>query len=319
VQGEEESLAFVPGNNIDPDRIIRPPSLKPGATIGVVSPAGPADAHELEPGLKRLAEEGFRLRLGPNILSRDGYLAGKDEVRVEDLHGMFVDAEIKAVFCARGGYGSMRLLDRLDYRMIRANPKPLVGYSDITALLLAVLQRSGIVTFHGPVVRDVARKDEQNLKAMILALTANDRLDIPLDADGIVRGGKSRGPLVGGNLSLICHMVGTRYLPSLRGAILFVEDTGEPAYRLDRMLTHLRLSGHLEGLASLLAGDFEGCPDRGALKQILADVTSGLDMPVAAGLPVGHGWRNLTLPMGVEAKIDTDSGILRFIGDRVSA
>jgi muramoyltetrapeptide carboxypeptidase len=308
---------LLPGKGIKPHRIIRPPSLKPGATIGVVSPAGPVDAHELEQGLHRLEEEGFLLRLGANILSRDGYLAGRDETRLQDLHGMFVDPEIKAIFCARGGYGSMRLLDRLDYPMIRANPKPLVGYSDITAVLLAVLQRSGLVTFHGPVVRDVAGKDEQNLKTLIFALTDNGPLEIKLGADGVVRAGKSRGPLVGGNLSLICHLVGTRYLPSLRDAILFVEDKGEPAYRLDRMLTHLRLSGHLEGLAALLAGDFEGCLEHDALKQLLEDRTTGLNMPVAVGLPVGHGRRNLTLPIGVEAEIDTDSGTLRLLEDRV--
>jgi len=275
------------------------------------------DAHELEQGIERLEEEGFRLRLGTNTLSRNGYLAGRDEARLKDLHGMFVDPEIKAIFCARGGYGSMRLLNRLDYPMIRANPKPLVGYSDITAVLLAVLQRSGLVTFHGPLVKDVAGKDEQNLKAMIFALTDNGELEIKLGADGVVRPGKSRGPLVGGNLSLICHLVGTRYLPSLSGAILFVEDTGEPTYRLDRMLTHLRLSGHLEGLAALLAGDFEGCLEYGALKQLMEDRTTGLTMPVAVGLPVGHGRRNLTLPMGVEAEIDTDSGTLRLLEDRV--
>jgi len=276
------------------------------------------DGHELEQGLHRLEEEGFRLRLGANTLSRDGYLAGRDDARLEDLHGMFLDPEIKAICCARGGYGSMRLLDFLDYPMIRANPKPLVGYSDVTAVLLAVFQRAGLVTFHGPVVRDVAGKDQQNLKSMISALTDNGPLLIALNADGVVRPGKSRGPLVGGNLSLICHLVGTRYLPPLRGAILFVEDTGEPAYRLDRMLTHLRLSGHLEGLAALVAGDFEGCLEDSALKQLLADRTKGLDMPVAAGLPVGHGRRNLTLPIGVEAEMDTDSGTLRLLEDRVS-
>ena len=266
-----------PGKDIEPHRIIRPPSLKPGATIGIVSPAGPVEAHELDHGLALLEEEGFRPRLGANTLARDGYLAGRDEARLEDLRGMFLDPEIKAIFCARGGYGSMRLLDRLDYPVIRANPKPLVGYSDITAILLAVLRKSGLVTFHGPVVREMGGKDGENLKAMILALTDNGRLEIPLGEDGVVRPGKSRGPLVGGNLSLICHLVGTRYLPSLRDAILFVEDTGEPAYRLDRMLTHLRLSGHLEGLAALLAGDFEGCQASGPLKQLLADRTSGAE------------------------------------------
>jgi muramoyltetrapeptide carboxypeptidase len=276
------------------------------------------DAGDLEQGVKRLEKEGFRLRFGANTLARNGYLAGTDEARLGDLHGMFHDPEIKAIFCARGGYGCMRLLDRLDYRMIRATPKPLVGYSDVTAILLAVLQMSGLVTFHGPVVRDVAGKDEQNLRAVLHALTDNSRLEIALDRNGVIRPGRSRGPLVGGNLSLICHMVGTRYLPGLRGAILFVEDTGEPAYRLDRMLTHLRLSGHLEGLAALVVGDFEGCMEKDALKQLLADRTSGLDMPVAVGLPVGHGRRNLTIPMGLEAEMDAESGTLRLLEDRVS-
>jgi muramoyltetrapeptide carboxypeptidase len=276
------------------------------------------EARELDHGLALLVGEGFRPRLGPNTLARDGYLAGGDEARLEDLRGMFLDPEIKAIFCARGGYGSMRLLDRLDYPMIRANPKPLVGYSDITAVLLAVLRKAGLVTFHGPVVRDMGAKDGQNLKAMLLALTDNGRLEIPLGEDGVVRQGKSRGPIVGGNLSLICHLVGTRYLPSLRGAILFVEDTGEPAYRLDRMLTHLRLSGHMEGLAALLAGDFEGCEEPGPLKRLLADRTMGLNIPVAVGLHVGHGRRNLTIPMGVEAEVDTGSGTLRLLEDRVS-
>jgi muramoyltetrapeptide carboxypeptidase len=285
--------------------ILLPPRLRPGDLIGIISPAGPVDASDLKPGLDLLTSRGFRVREAPHLCDRHGYLAGDDEARLSDLHAMFRDEEVAAVFCARGGYGSLRLLEKIDYDLIREHPKILVGYSDITALLMAIFQKTGLVAFHGPMVRGLSTVSSDSLEGLLGILSS----DQPVSFDHIKGNplllGQAEGPLMGGNLSLICHLVGTPFLPSLEGCILFMEDRGEPLYRIDRMLTHLSLAGQLNGIAGLIAGEFIDCGQPSEIDHLLMNLASGLNIPLVTRFPAGHGQNNLTLPLGVPAHLDT--------------
>ena len=285
--------------------LIIPPRLRPGDLIGVISPAGPVDASGLRPGLELLVSRGFRVREAAHLYDRNDYLAGDDEARLSDLHAMFLDSEIAAVFCARGGYGSLRLLDRVDFELIRQHPKIIVGYSDITALLMAVYKKTGLVVFHGPMVQGLSAISGDSLECLLKILT----LEKPVSFDSMEGNpllmGAAEGPLLGGNLSLICHLAGTPFLPSLDGAILFIEDRGEPLYRIDRMLTHLSLTGQLKGIVGLIGGEFLDCGDTSAVDRLLAAMASVLHVPLVAGFPAGHGENNLTLPLGMPAHLDT--------------
>ncbi len=284
--------------------------MRPGDTIGVISPAGPLNKTDLQSGIEILESSGFKVSLAHHVYSRLDYLAGEDGDRLRDLHDIFRDSHIKAVFCARGGYGTTRLIDRIEYDLIRQNPKIIVGYSDITALLMAIQKRTGLITFHGPVVRELASKHQGNYDNLIGLLSSDKPLKLSLAKGDALIPGKATGSLMGGNLSLICHLIGTPFLPSLDGCILFVEERGEALYRIDRMLTHLKLSGQLSGLSGLVAGKFEECGDPSTINRLLLDVLSSLDIPIATGLEVGHGRRNLTLPLGLPTELDTDRMIL---------
>jgi muramoyltetrapeptide carboxypeptidase len=223
------------------------------------------------------------------------------------------DPETKAIFCARGGYGCMRLLRDIDYGLIGKTPKILVGYSDITALILAVFHKTGLVTYHGPMVREFIHDKEANLSDLL------DFLGSQGDGLRVIRGGESlsdgraRGRLIGGNLSLICHLLGTSFLPSFEGGILFLEDRGEPPYRVDRMLTHLALSGRLDGLSGLIFGDFENCGEAQLIDRLMKEFSSNLDFPVMKGFAIGHGAANIPLPLGVEAELDTEAMTLKLL------
>jgi len=297
--------------------IITPRRLRPGDLIGVISPAGPVDASDLKPGLDLLAAGGFRIYEAPHLYDRHGYLAGQDAARLSDLHAMFSDNEIAAVLCARGGYGCLRLLDRLDYELIRSHPKILVGYSDITALLMAVYRKTGLVTFHGPMVRGLSAVSNDSLESLLKVLSSEQPvLFDPMEATPLIPG-RAEGPLLGGNLSLICHLVGTPFLPPLEGCILFIEDRGEPLYRIDRMLTYLSLTGQLKGIAGLIAGQFTDCGDTSAIDRILMDTASDLKIPLVTGFPTGHGPKNLVLPLGLSAQLDSHRMTLRILAPGV--
>jgi muramoyltetrapeptide carboxypeptidase len=293
---------------------IMPPRLRPGDLIGVISPAGPVMPSDLQPGLDLLGAKGYRMREAPHLYDRHGYLAGDDKARLADLHDMFHDQEIAAVFCARGGYGCLRLLDKIDYRIIREHPKILLGYSDVTALLMAVYKETGMIAFHGPMVRGLATITEASLEALFHILSLEEPLLLsPMEGKPLVSG-EVEGPLLGGNLSLICHLAGTRFLPSLEGAILFIEDCGEPLYRIDRMLTHLSLAGLLNGIAGLIAGEFTNCGDAAEIDRLLIDAAATLNIPLITGFPLGHGQNNLTLPVGMPVHLDAGRMTLRTTG-----
>lgn len=298
--------------------LLKPGLLGRGDRIGIIAPGGPVAPEELQAGMRFLASRGYSVLPGPHLYGSKGYLAGDDQDRLEDLHAMFLDPEVKAILCARGGYGTLRLLEKIDYPMIRRNPKIIAGYSDITALLLAVHKMSGLVTFHGPMIRDLAKNDTRNMASLLDLLGSLNPLAWDLHEARCLRPGRAVGPLLGGNLSLLCHLVGTPYIPPLKGAVLFIEDRGEPLYRIDRMLTHLRLSGLFVDLAGLIAGQFEECDEASAIHGLLEEATSDAGIPLVADLPIGHGRSNLPLPQGLRASLDAEGMTLSLAEPCVS-
>jgi muramoyltetrapeptide carboxypeptidase len=291
---------------------VKPPGLKKGDRIGILAPAGPVLEDEIRPGLDYLESLGFEPVCAPHLFDQKGYLAGEDKSRIRDLHAMFRDRRIKAVFCARGGYGTHRILQKLDYRLFGRNPKIVVGYSDITALLFALYKKTGMLTIHGPVLKDLLKGEGGNAALLVNLMTSNDLTTVTFHGGAIIKRGRAEGVVLGGNLSLICHLIGTPFLPSFKGKLLFIEEKGEPLYRIDRMLTHLLVSGELERCAGLMLGTFEGCGDPASVTELARERCSRLSMPMATGLPVGHGEQNVPLPIGARAVLDTRRMSLEF-------
>ncbi|VBB47664.1 LD-carboxypeptidase [uncultured Desulfatiglans sp.] len=288
-------------------------ALRPGDMIGIISPAGPLERGDLEAGMAHLRAEGFQIREGRALFARKGYLAGSDAARLEDLHAMFKDRDIKAVFCSRGGYGSLRLLEKIDWPLLAANPKICMGFSDLTALLLAIWRKARFITFHGPVVRQMGELDRQDMAETLAVLRGAPPRPIRLPREGVLRPGRAKGPLIGGNLTLLSHLAGTPYFPDLSGAVLFLEDHGEQPYRVDRMLRHLALSGALRGVSGLIGGDFIQCGTLRTIAALFLELADELDVPCTMGLPSGHGERNVLLPIGAEVELDTLAGILEIM------
>jgi len=265
--------------------------------------------------------------LGTHARARSGYLAGTDEQRAADLDAALRAADNDAIWCLRGGYGTMRILDRLDWGALAARPRPLIGFSDNTALHLAA-RRAGVVSFHGPhpAVAELPPFSERCLLRVLTAAEPAGPLPFPADAERAraLVGGVAEGPLVGGNLALLAATAGTPYALRARGCILFLEEVGEAAYRIDRMLSQLRLAGILDGVAGVAVGAFSECPDRGvegipAPEEVLLDRLGELGIPVAFGFPFGHVPESWTLPLGVRARLDADAGTLELLEAAVEA
>ena len=297
----------------------RPKRLKQGDKVGVVAPAGPVDPKLLKKGLRTLERMGFCPILAEHVFSKDRYLAGTDEQRVQDINNLFGDSEIKGIFCARGGYGANRVLPNLDSSIIRRNPKVFVGSSDITLLLLFLVQQCSLVTFHGPMVagnfgRYPMSKSKRQFKEMLFG----NRSGKFLTAQGarIFRPGNAEGKVIGGCLTLICRSLGTPWEVKTRNKILFLEDVNEPLYKIDVMLCHLKQAGKLKGIRGIVFGEMINCPPfkkkEGSFKEILSDVFSESSFPILTNFPSGHGREMLTLPMGVEARLNTESKSLEF-------
>jgi muramoyltetrapeptide carboxypeptidase len=270
---------------------------------------------------------GFRVKFGRHVHRRRGFLAGSDRERASDLMKMFTDRRVNGILCVRGGYGTARLLRLLDYRSIRANPKILVGYSDITSLHCALLTKAGLVSFHGPMLNsDFAHKTmpaftrESFLRVLTrTAAPAGICQDYRGNTVRVLREGMARGQLVGGNLSLLCTTLGTPWQPPFRGRILFLEDVGEQPYRFDRMLTQLLNCGLLQHVAGIAIGINRDCADpkaahakeyRQTLEDVLMERLLPLKVPIVTGLPFGHVPHNATLPIGVRALLDGNHGDL---------
>jgi muramoyltetrapeptide carboxypeptidase len=292
---------------------IRPPRLKPGDTIGIVAPAGPFDVTIFDQGIHTLKTMGFQVHTPDDLYESDGYLAGSDQHRVDVIHRLFADTDINAIVCAKGGYGSLRLLSLLDFRLIEQHPKIFMGHSDISALLSAMDTKCGLVTFHGPLVTTLSDAPEETRQAVIAALTSECALDIKTEKGITIHSGSTTGRICGGNLATLCHLLGTPFEPRFTDEILFLEDRGEVPYRLDRMLFQMKLAGCFEGLAGLILGDFIDCGARGDIIQIFSDLFQDSEIPILAGFESGHGKQNITLPFGVEATLNADSHRLSFL------
>ena len=288
-----------------------PPGLKKGDTIGLAPLAGPWDDQKFSAGISFLTDLDFKIRLPPNSDRRFPYLAGSDQYRLDCFHGLWRDPKISAIMAIRGGYGCLRLIDAIDLDLIKKHPKILVGFSDVTVLLNGLYRHTGLITFHGPMLTTLAGMDKESIEKFLLCLTHRETPALRPNRLKILRRGTARGRLLGGNLTILSHLIGTSYEPSLTDSILFIEDIGEQPYRIDRMLTQLKLAGRLKGIRGLILGDFTNC---GNIEQIWDRVLELLDrsIPIWADFPVGHGEHNMTLPLGVEVKMDGGNGSLIF-------
>ncbi|MEX0593339.1 MAG: LD-carboxypeptidase [Balneolaceae bacterium] len=296
---------------------ILPRALRRGDTLGLVSPAGRVYDEQVYRDMESsLSEMGFRFRYGGHAKNAYGYLAGTDEERAKDVNEFFSDPGIDGILCIRGGWGCNRILPFLDFDRIARNPKFLGGYSDITALHLSIYSQTGLPTFHGPNgTSDWTPFTRRSFQRMVMGIDTVG----PLPPENYNRStlqtltpGCAEGILIGGNLSLICSLIGTPYFPDLSGAILFVEDIGEDVYRVDRMLSQLALSGQLKGLSGFVFGTCTDCRATGraslSLQQVLLDYFSEQTYPACFGLPFGHVSDNMTLPVGVQARLNADKG-----------
>jgi muramoyltetrapeptide carboxypeptidase len=330
------SLAAVPHKGSMPERKtqsatrkpqpvpVRPARLEPGDRVGIVLPASPPpSAANVDLYAAAVEGLGFKPVLAPHLRGRLGYLAGSDRQRAGDLMKLFADPKIKAILCARGGYGCTRILPLLDFKLIRKNPKILVGYSDITALQLALLAQANLVSFHGPMVNSDFIKPslpEFTRQGWLRTLTqakAPGSLLTKLARPQLltIRPGVATGRLVGGNLSMLCSLVGTPYLPDFKKRILFLEDLNEAPYRIDRMLTQLLNAGLLQQVAGVAIGQCRDCLDprardskeyRQTVEEVFTERLRPLGIPAVLGLPFGHVELNATLPQGIRARLDAN-------------
>ncbi|MBV8771112.1 MAG: LD-carboxypeptidase [Deltaproteobacteria bacterium] len=297
--------------------MIKPPALMPGDTVGVVAVAAALDCAGLERGAAALSDLGYRVKLSPRIFDQVGILAGADSIRAHELTAFFRDPEVKAVFAARGGYGSGRLLPLLDFAELARTPKIFVGFSDATFLLNAIVDHSRMVAFHGPMVAaDFSRRLDPRALTHLQALLSGQR-DFDLQAAETLRPGFAEGPLIGGCLSVIVAMMATPWQPMFNGRILFLEDTGEKAYRVDRMLVQLRQAGVFERVAGVVFGALrpvtEDQLERERLFEFVSEQTASLKCPVLFGIAAGHGTENLALPLGIRVRLDSRSRRMTFL------
>lgn len=295
---------------------LNPPVLRAGDAVALVSPAGPVAAARVEAAVRELSSWGLRPKVYPHALDAEHFLAGSDANRAADLNDALSDPDIRAVLCTRGGYGVQRILEHVDYAAVRRDPKLVAGFSDITALHAALWANAGLVTVHGPVA---AQLERGGLFASTLrqALMSTETLVLEADPDeptfSVRTGGVAHGTLLGGNLSILSTCVGTPFMPDLNGAILLIEDVGELAYRVDRLLTHLGNCGLLRCLAGVAIGQFSE-PGHGnnpvRPPAVLTERLGHLGIPVLGGLSIGHGDRNLAVALGSRATLDADAGTL---------
>jgi muramoyltetrapeptide carboxypeptidase len=303
--------------------VILPPTLRPGDRVALVAPAGPVDDAKIDTALKRCAHLGLVPVPGRAIRSKNGYLAGSDQERAADLR-LALEGDASAIWALRGGYGALRTLEHVDLQPFRARPRAYIGFSDNTAIHLA-LHRMGVVSYHGPHAgyEHFPEATERAFRAVLMEAGPAGVLPRP---DGLMhitmRDGVAEGPLVGGNLALLAAVCGTRHQPDTRGAILFIEDVAEPLYRIDRMITQIRLAGLLDHVAGVALGEFTAMPDpvdeaasdgEPTLEAVLGELLEPLDVPTVLGLPFGHGKENWTLPLGVTARLDASTGTLELL------
>lgn len=294
--------------------LVKPQRLRKGDTIGIVAPASPPNQENLHRSLLFLEELGLKVKMGRHVCDQYGYLAGQDSDRLEDLHMMFLDSEVKAVICAGGGYGTGRIAAQIDYRLIQNHPKIFWGYSDITFLHIAIRQQTGLITFHGPMLAsdigktDVAPLSKEFFKQLFepTVIRYTDELS-PLET---LIGGKVRGEVTGGNLSLITSTLGTAYEIDTKGKLLLIEDINEEPRSIDRMLNQLDMAGKLNDAIGLIIGDFNNCvPERDlslSLDEVIFHYTHKANKPALKGFRFGHCNPQISIPLGVKVEMDTE-------------
>jgi muramoyltetrapeptide carboxypeptidase len=299
---------------------LRPAALRPGDTIGIIAPAGPIEPDAMEAGCAWLRDRGYQPFYLPSILDRDSYFAGSTARRLDEFHQMFARPEVKAIICARGGYGCNYLLPHIDLNVVQANPKIFCGCSDVTTLLTYLCDAARMVTFHGPMLNIDVRPDGVDEESWAAAMTSGEAYQMEFGNDEVqtLVPGSAEGMLYGGCLSLLCASLGTPYEIETRGTILFLEDLAEPAFRIDRMLMHLKLAGKFDGVRGVIFGEMLNCgprdPQDYTLQQVVQRVLGDLGVPMAYGLKSGHVSRgNITLPLGVATQFTAGANVsLRF-------
>ena len=328
-------LPLISQANPSPYTILRPSHLKVGDTVGLISPASYIDRADIDDIQKSLSELGLKVKLGAHVLDRYGYLAGKDIDRAADINAMFADVSIQAILAMRGGWGCNRILPLLNYSLIRSHPKIIMGLSDITSLLVAIYAKSGLVTFHGPTGQstwnpftvDYVKRILFNGETLKLQnqLNRDNNLTTTLVRVETITPGKVTGKLVGGNLTVLAAMVGSAYLPPWQGTILFLEDIREEIYRVDRMLTQLKLAGILQQITGFVFGQCTDCDrmtrestqqdgqESLTLGQVLREHIQPLGIPAWYGAMIGHIKNKFTLPIGVDVEIDANQGTIKLL------
>ncbi len=297
---------------------MKPKKLAIGDTVGIVAPAGIPGKEELAAGIDFIQSVGLKIKLGNHLGKINGYLAGSDAERAADINDMFADREVKAIFCARGGYGTARIAHLLDYKMIAENPKIFWGYSDITFLHAAISKFSGLVTFHGPMLTELGHENARN-RALIAAnmMLRGGKLQF-LQKDGIreIVSGLAFGMVAGGNLTLIASTLGTPYEIDTTGRILFLEEVNEEPRTIDRMMNQLYQSGKLAAAAGIVIGDFTNCGGFSKpgyqTEEVIEHYLALAGRPAMAGVPFGHGEDNHPFPLGVHAILDTKNAVLQI-------
>jgi len=293
-------------------------ALRPGESVAVIAPAGPFDRESFEAGIAVIAER-YRVQYDPGIFQRHRYLAGDDQRRLAELNHALADHSIRGIFCARGGYGTMRLLQKLPVTGSATLAKPLVGFSDITALH-QWRQSQGIVSIHGPVLTQLGRLGRPTSERLFSLLESNAAAK-PLHGTTSLVEGIAEGPLLGGNLSVFTRLLGTPFMPALEGAVLLLEDVGERPYRLDRMWTQLELAGVFRKVSGIALGSFTHCEERDATyssQDVLRELAVGTGLPCAIGFPIGHGDVNEPVPLGVRVRLDATTAQLTFLESAAS-
>lgn len=305
---------------------IKPHALKKGDTIGIIAPASPPSLPEkITKGAEYLEKLGYRVKLGKNVQKVYGYLAGTDQERADDINSMFADKDVKAIIAVRGGYGTPRLLPLLNYAMIKKNPKILVGYSDLTALQLAIFKKTSLVTFSGPMsgvemFKGIDPFTEEHFWACLTSTKKMGPVQNPLEKklQTLVKG-KASGILLGGNLSLIVALAGSKYLPSFKKSLLFIEEIEEESYRFDRMMNQLRITNILQDSNGVIMCELTDVKATDTTKpfltaeQVMNDYLADLKKPVVTGLVYGHVPQKITIPIGIKATIDTTKKSLSFL------
>jgi len=281
--------------------------LKHGDTIGICAPSGSFDNKLFEKGLDVLREMGFNPSVPKDIYQTKRYLAGNDALRAEVVTNFFVDKNVKAIMCARGGFGAIRILDILDWELIGKSSKVFIGFSDITALLMNLTKFPLMKVIHGPNITSLVKTEQKTKDSLyeLLTIGSTATSGLRVNAPVILSKGFCKGRLLGGNLATLNHLVGTRYQPEFKDCVLFIEDTGESPYKIDRMLTQMKMAGCFKGIKGVVAGSFKDCENMGMVQEIIKETFDEYQLPILAGIESGHGRVNLSLPLGVEVKMDT--------------